>query len=261
MPSAPAVTFDLWHTLVYLSPDAESAYMSRLTDAAVRVLEASPVEPGRTAASPSELRESFERESLRAVNEAHAGRTVTPEQQLVAAARAAGRAPDPEQYVRSIEALLAGTDFRVEPSAREVLREVRELGYRVGLVSNTVGEPGRLLRPIIRRVGLGSYIESYVFSDEHPWAKPAPEIFQEALRELGSAPERAVHVGDSWPDIEGARRAGLRAGVLFTGLQSYGTEYRALFAPDDGTLGRADVTIDRLPDLVPALARLLPRGR
>ena len=255
-----AVTFDLWHTLVYLAPEAESNYMTRLTDAAVRVLEESPVEPGRPRASSRELRARFEEASLRAVRAAHEGRAVTPEQQLIEAARTVGRVPRPEAYVQAIAALLAETEFRVDPSAAEVLKQVRSLGYRVGLVSNTVGEPGRLLRPIIERLGLSPYLETYIFSDEHPWAKPAPQPFLAALAALGSEPAAAVHVGDSWPDIEGAHRAGLRAGVLYTGLQDYSPAYRDLFAPVDGSLRGADLAIARLPDLLPALGRLLPPG-
>ncbi len=256
------VTFDLWHTLVYLPPEAESRYMARLVGAAVDVLERSPSEPGRPRASTAELQAQVEAASLRAVEAAHAGRTVTPEQQIAEAARATGRVVAPGAYERAISALLAATPFRAEPTAVAVLRDVRSLGYRVGLVSNTVGEPGRLLRPILERIGFGPLIETYVFSDELPWAKPAPEIFRVALDALGGDPASAIHVGDGWPDIEGAHRAGFRAGVLFTGLHAYyAAAYQERFAPAAPGARGPELTIARLPDLVPELAKLLPIAR
>jgi HAD superfamily hydrolase (TIGR01509 family) len=41
-------------------------------------------------------------------------------------------------------------------------------------------------------------------------AKPDPRLFQLALQQINTSPDRAVHVGDSPDDEEGARRAGMR---------------------------------------------------
>ncbi len=256
-----AVTFDLWHTLVYLPPEEETTYMSRLTEAAVDVLDATPVARGHAPVGRRELRARFEEESARAVRAAHQGRSISPESQIAAAGRATGRRPRPGAYSAAIAGLLEATSFRVEPSAVRVLHALRERGYRVGLVSNTVGEPGRLLRRTLHRFGLDRDIEAFVFSDEGRWAKPAPGIFRKALRALGCAPQRAVHVGDSWPDIEGARRAGFRGSILFTGLQRYADEYRALFVRPEGGRPVPTATVSRLADVVPTVDRLLPPGR
>jgi len=51
-----------------------------------------------------------------------------------------------------------------------------------------------------------------VFAGHETPPKPDPEPFRRALDDLGVAPERAVHVGDSLAtDVAGAARAGLRA--------------------------------------------------
>ena len=102
------------------------------------------------------------------------------------------------------------------------------------MISNTIGEPGATLRPILTSMGFDEVVEEYLFSDELPWTKPDPAIFLEALRRLGSDPSHAVHVGDGWPDIEGPKRTGMKAGILYTGLQTYGAEYQRLFLPPDG---------------------------
>ncbi len=253
-----AVTFDLWHTLVYLPPADESTYMARLTEAAVEVLAAAPTVPGATPATRSELGERVDEESRAAVLAAREGRSVTPEQQIQAAGRRLGRRPAPGAYEIAIAALLARTEFLVEPAASEVLGTLRDEGYRLGLISNTVGEPGRLLRPVLAQFGLERFFDVCVFSDQLPWTKPAPEIFRAAVAALGSDPQHAIHVGDGWPDVEGARRAGLRASVLFTGLQQYAEEYRAIYARERTGELDATATIAHLPELLPIVHRFLP---
>lgn len=56
---------------------------------------------------------------------------------------------------------------------------------------------------------------SVVVSAEHGVAKPDAAVFRAALDELGVASTEAVHIGDHpVNDVEGARRAGLRAVLL-----------------------------------------------
>jgi len=253
-----AVTFDLWHTLVHLEVSEEARYLERQLDAAARVLAAAPDAPGAPSRSTGELREAFARELRAAVVASHEGRSVTPAEQIARAAEATGRLARPEAYVRELEHIVATTRFIAAPGAREAIERLRSQGYAVGVISNTVGEPGRFLRRALVPLGFDAAVERYVFSDEEAWAKPSPEIFRATLTRLGSEASRAVHVGDSWADIEGARRAGLRAGVLFTGLQQYAPQYRDLnFAPEFDR-GTADFQLDDLRSLAPLVGRILP---
>lgn len=239
----PSVTFDLWHTLLYLSPAEEDAYMAGQAAAAARVLAGSARRPGAPDLAERELGELYETSLARAVAAAHEGRTVTPAAQLVEAAEAAGREPRPEEFVEELDRLVRRTRFRVAEGAVELLGNLHSRGYRLALISNTIGEPGASLRPVLREKGIGRHFSELVFSDEHPWAKPAPEIFHLALGARGNRPSDAVHVGDGWSDIEGARRARFRGAVLFTGLGAYGARYRELFASSpwdrDGVRHRA----------------------
>jgi HAD superfamily hydrolase (TIGR01509 family) len=253
-----AVTFDLWHTLVYLRPPEEEAYMRRQVEIAVDALEASPLEPGAPSRDPASLRRAFEREYAGAVAASERGRSVTPAEQFRRAAKATGRRPRVRAYLDELERTVHGVRFRVAPGARSVLRTLRGEGYRLGVISNTVGEPGRFLRPMLRRFGFDALVESYTFSDEHPWTKPAPQIFRAALRTLDARPHRAVHVGDGWSDLAGAERAGLAGVVVFTGLQQYGAQYQKLFlasAPRAFPRGRSART---LPGTLPIIRRLVP---
>lgn len=225
------LSLDLWHTLVYLEPAAEERYMRQQVELAGEVLAGSPPAPGRLPSPVHALRRAFEQVYAEAVAASQQGRSVTPAAQIAEAGRRTGRVADSSAYVGRLRDLVDRTEFRRAPHALEVVRALRDEGWSTAVVSNTVGEPGVALRPLLERIGVAALVDTFVFSDELPWTKPAPQIFRRATEGLGVAPERSVHVGDGWVDIEGARRAGLRAGILYTGLQHYGRRYRQLFLP------------------------------
>ena len=255
-----AVTIDLWHTLMYLPPEDEEAYMAHQIALGQDVLRSSPRLPGAPEMSDADLGRAFERAYSDAVAESVEGRTVTPAEQVVRAAKETGRAADPRAYLSRLRTEVEATRFRVAPGALDLLRELRGLGYRVGMISNTIGEPGAFLRPILAKMGFDRYVETYVFSDEHPWTKPSPEIFRLALDQLEGEPHEAVHVGDGWADIEGARRAGFRGAILFTGLQSYGARYRKMFLTEVPGDRPAEYRAERLDEVGPIVRQLLPLG-
>jgi putative hydrolase of the HAD superfamily len=254
----PAVTLDLWHTLMYLPPEDEEAYMAHQIAMGREVLRLSPRLPGAPAVSDDELGRAFERAYDAAVAASSDGKTMTPTDQILRAAKEVGRAVDPRDYLSRLKAEVERTPFRLAPGAIELLRELQEMHYRLGVVSNTIGEPGAFLRPILATLGFDRYVETYVFSDEQPWAKPSPEIFLRALDGLGERPDDAVHVGDGWADLEGARRAGYRGTVLYTGLRSYGDRYRRLFRPGAPGSPEASCQTDRLNEVGPLVRKLLP---
>ncbi len=252
-----AVTLDLWHTLVYLEPEAEEAYMRAQLDLATDALASSPGPAGAAELGVEELRAAFAAEYGAAVAAAQGGSSVTPAQQLERAAARTGREVDTPAYLKRLHELVAATPFQKAPGALQMLAELRELGLRTAVISNTTGEPGAALRPVLRRLGFDGLLETFVFSDERPWSKPAAEIFVDALSRLGADPSRAVHVGDGWVDIEGARRAGFRGGILYTGLQRYGEQYRALFLPEGWTNPPAQYRVERLEEIPRLACRLL----
>lgn len=256
----PAVTIDLWHTLMYLRPEDEEVYMAGQLAAGREVLTSAPLRPGAPELSSEALGRAFEGAYSRAVAASVDGRSVTPAQQLAEAASETGRTADPRDYLDKLKVEIQGTNFRRAPGALYLLRTLRDRGYRLGMISNTVGEPGAFLRPVLTSLGFDPYVETYVFSDEHPWAKPSPDIFRYALKQLGESPHEAVHVGDGWADIEGAHRAELRGAILFTGLHSYATRYRQLFLSGAPKIPRASYRTERLANVPSLVRRLLPLG-
>ena len=101
---------------------------------------------------------------------------------------------------------------QVDPEAADVLAATREMGLKVALICNTGATPGVTQRTFLDRAGLIGYFDTLTFSDEERLSKPAKAIFDRTLERIGSKAEGAIHVGDHHRnDVEGAKRAGLRA--------------------------------------------------
>jgi len=93
--------------------------------------------------------------------------------------------------------------------ARPLLEAIAGQGLRVAVVTNNVRREQQLK---LARCGLASLVEALVTSEEVGVQKPDPKIFHTALDRLGVSAPDAIMVGDAWAtDIEGARRAGVRA--------------------------------------------------
>jgi putative hydrolase of the HAD superfamily len=256
MVGARAVLFDLWHTLVYLEPDEEERYMAAQLETVAEVLGRWPPSPRARHPPTRDAHRVAEEIRADAVTAAAQGVSTPLAVQAVHGARRLGRKARPLELLRGLATLVEQTAFRLSPGVLETLEELQARQFHLGVVSNTLGEPGEAWQRKMDRAGLGRYIEGWAFSDQLPWTKPAPEIFWHVLGVLGTSKERAVHVGDGWSDIAGARAAGLRAGILYTGAQRYGESYRRLFAPKRPELDDASHRVDRLAD-VPGLAENL----
>jgi HAD superfamily hydrolase (TIGR01509 family) len=108
------------------------------------------------------------------------------------------------------EQILAPEGWIPYADAAGVVEEIARCGLRVGLVSNV----GFDIRGILREHGLGRLAERSTLSFEVGAIKPDRRIFLEALRELGTRPERTLMVGDH-PEADGrADRVGMRTLIL-----------------------------------------------
>jgi beta-phosphoglucomutase-like phosphatase (HAD superfamily) len=83
-----------------------------------------------------------------------------------------------------------------------------------------------------------------VSSEEVERGKPAPDVYLEALRRLGAAPEASTAVEDSENGIRSARAAGMRVVAL----------PNPAYPPGDEALGLADAEIHSLDELTPEVA-------
>lgn len=93
--------------------------------------------------------------------------------------------------------------------APQTLQLLKEQGYKLGLLSNTMFE-GTAHLADLRRYALDKYFDATLFSaDVNKW-KPNAAPYLHLLEDLGVAPRHAVFVGDSpHHDIVGGKNAGL----------------------------------------------------
>jgi putative hydrolase of the HAD superfamily len=100
----------------------------------------------------------------------------------------------------------ASSTWVLDPGAIPVLRQLRERGYKIGLVSNWDGT----LAATCSELGLTPYVDYVGDSTVFGRSKPDPSFFLHVLDMLGVRPEHAFHVGDHYAaDVEGARAAGI----------------------------------------------------
>jgi HAD superfamily hydrolase (TIGR01549 family) len=100
-------------------------------------------------------------------------------------------------------------NFELYEDALPTLGRLRELGLKLGLVSNT----SRDLDQFVRHFRID--VDAWISSGTHGKVKPSPTIFRAALDLLEAEPERTAMVGDSpEDDVEGARAFGMRAFLI-----------------------------------------------
>ncbi|MFZ0699647.1 MAG: HAD family hydrolase [Thermoplasmata archaeon] len=254
-----ALTFDLWHTLIQLSPEAEDRYIGRQEAILTEILRTSSPLLGPRRRPLMEPAEAAHEAWSTAIARTGQGAPISDLARL--GASHAGVQAAPERWVEAIETLVAAQPFEAVPGARNQLRRRVDEGYRIGVVSNLVGETGRSMRRVLERLGMARFIESWALSEELPWAKPAPEIFWKALEPLETLPADAVHFGDLGSDVYGARAAGFRCSVLFRGARSYGVRYSAISHTDDPIHPPPDRVLSAWEDLPALLDAVFAEGR
>lgn len=87
----------------------------------------------------------------------------------------------------------------------EALRKLRELGFKIAIVSN---KPERAVRKLAKRFFPGLW-DAALGDKAGRNRKPAPDAVWEALRQLGAKPGEAIYIGDSEVDMQTARNAGI----------------------------------------------------
>ncbi len=132
----------------------------------------------------------------------------------------------------------------IEPGTADMLEQLRNFGYHLGIVSKTF-VPGFVLDRHLTELGLISFFPHRVYSSDVGYRKPQRQIFELALRHLEVEPDQAVFVGDSFhDDVGGARRAGM-----------YSVWKRPAGLRHNGGTN-ASAVIDRLTDLPGAITQL-----
>jgi len=107
------------------------------------------------------------------------------------------------QRYRQIYLARRHASTRVYPGVREMLATLP------GWKSTATTKSSETTRQVLELFGLAAYFDHVQGTDGFP-SKPAPDVILKSLEKFGVAPEDCLLVGDSAPDMEAGRRAGVR---------------------------------------------------
>lgn len=196
--SVRAVVFDLFGTLVPNFSRAEYQAMAEATAVAV----GAPVEGfGRLY-----MHETY---PLRLI-----GELATTEANVEYVCERLGLAPDEVRVTEAAHLRIQLTQRALLsplPGAVEALTELRQSGYRIGLVSDCSCEV-----PLVwHETPFAPLIDATVFSCIEGYRKPDPRLYSLACERLGVGPTECLYVGDgSGKELSGAIAVGMRAALI-----------------------------------------------
>ena len=99
------------------------------------------------------------------------------------------------------------------PHVKEVLGEMKAAGLKLGLLSDFPPDTK------LEYLGLSGFWDTALCTESIGALKPAARPFEELAKALSCAPEQILYVGNSRRyDVEGAKRAGMKAALLNIGL-------------------------------------------
>lgn len=158
--------------------------------------------------------------------------------------RAAGVDPSGDRHEAAMQAYL---DFwtphtLIDPDVPPLLVALRQMGLRVGVLSNTLW-PREHHERVFERDGVLHLIDGAAYSSELPVTKPHPDAFRAAMAAVSvKDPTRVVFVGDRlFDDVSGAQALGMRAvHVPHSDVPAHDVE--------------PDATVQQLGELLPLVA-------
>jgi HAD superfamily hydrolase (TIGR01509 family) len=116
--------------------------------------------------------------------------------------------------------------------------------YRIALAS---GSPSELIDQVMNLTGLNKVFGAIVPGDAVKRGKPAPDIYLEAARRIGTSPSRCVGVEDSLNGIRSLRAAGMF--VIAVPSPSYPLPQEALDTADVALPSLRDFSVELVQSL------------
>ena len=101
---------------------------------------------------------------------------------------------------------------RLRPRVKEMLGELKAMGLKLGVISNTAAL--YQVFDTLEEYGIRDFFQDVTLSSVTGFRKPCRDIFTVALRQVRSAPEECVYVGDTVSrDVIGSKKAGFAAAI------------------------------------------------
>lgn len=229
------VTFDLWNTLIYNSPQDNLKYKNERIDGFHSVLK----QTGRNVFR-EEIEEAYDKsfEIYKPIRDRNEDISTREQVQIILECLGNPEFNDlTEDVLSELEEVLAKAIFsdlpRLIEGSKEILSYLDEKNYRIGLICNTGRTPGRVLREVLKRRNIIQFFRVLTFSDELKIRKPNPEIFLHTLKSLNASPSTSLHIGDELEsDILGAKRCGMQAGWISPGRNKLQPDFQPEIKPD-----------------------------
>lgn len=191
-----AVVFDFYGTLTPISPDSVWTEHAALLAAALGV---------HVQALDAVLSETFSQRMTGAIGRLRQTIQVLAERLGV---RLSEQQLDAAVMVRR---KLLESMFALRPEAEPAIRKLRQLGMKIGLLSDCSFE----LPDSWHKLPLARLVDAPVFSCVEGTRKPDPRLFRTVAANLGVQPAECVYVGDGGGrELTGASAVGMRAVLL-----------------------------------------------
>ncbi len=117
------------------------------------------------------------------------------------------------QYLKEMQRA-EGTRTKQLPGVPEALRELKDHGYKMAIVTN---KPAAIARRLAAQFNLICYFDTIVGAGDLPAVKPDPIMLIEAAHRMGMSIRDCAMIGDSMNDSLAAKNAGIPAFLLKTG--------------------------------------------
>jgi HAD superfamily hydrolase (TIGR01509 family) len=122
-------------------------------------------------------------------------------------------------------AMLRTGSIPLRPGVLRLLREARDAGIRLAIATTTTPENVTVLLEQCGEPGVRDWFEVIAAGDVVPRKKPAPDIFEHALAELGLSAQDCVAVEDSEAGARAALAAGLKGLVVTLSAYTLGQDF------------------------------------
>ena len=106
-------------------------------------------------------------------------------------------------------------DMPAYPGVGEVIRRLKDEGYRLYILSNYSGD---LFERTKEKMPFLPYMDGTLFSYTCHLTKPEPEIYQHLIQKFSLTPDRCVFLDDTKANVEAAEQAGIH-GIHFMGYE------------------------------------------
>jgi putative hydrolase of the HAD superfamily len=212
MPEVQAIVFDLYGTLIDISTNEDKSSLYEFLSLYLQYYDIN--------LPPAKLKSEFERE--KAANLISRGERFPEVDFQEVFEEVIKKEGNPNSFlVKScckLFRILSRERFQLFPDSLPVLKEMKNQGYTLGLVSNaqkvfTANE--------MRILNLSQYFKHMVYSSRYGITKPDKRLFMIACAMLDVPPEKAIYIGDNpYNDVKGAKEIGMTTVLLSRSLKS-----------------------------------------